>query len=105
MRQARTSFANTVNPFTNRVPLKTVPIPKVPKPRKGSTKYDEEFVKLLEFKSAIESSRDGAVTLRRALGRFLQFRNLRKTISIRTQLNKDTQQVTLWLEKKDGVSK
>lgn len=81
--------------------MKEVPVPKVVMPRKGHTKYDAEFEKMLEFKTGIESTEDGFEVLRRAMQRFLEFRNLKETISIRRQINKKTRMVTLWLEPKE----
>jgi hypothetical protein len=99
--QPRTSWAKPHNPFTGKVTMNEVPIPKISMPRKGHTKYDAEFEKLLEFKSGIESTEDGFEVLRRAMQRFLEFRNLKSTISIRRQINKQTRMVTLWLEPKE----
>jgi hypothetical protein len=96
----RTNWANTNNPFTGKVLIKEVPVPKVVMPRKGHTKYDTEFEKLLEFKSGIESTENGFEVLRRAMQRFLEYRNLKETISVRRQINKQTRMVTLWLEPK-----
>ena len=63
--------------------MKEVPLPKVAMPRKGHTKYDAEFEKLLEFKSGIESTEEGFEVLRRAMQRFVKFRNLQDKVSIR----------------------
>lgn len=97
-----TSWANKRSPFTGKVPMKEVPIPKIAQPRKGHTKYDAEFEKLLEFNSGIESTEEGFEVLRRALMRFVQFRNLRGRVSVRRQINKTTRMVTLWLEPKEA---
>jgi hypothetical protein len=97
----QTSWASKNSPYTGKVPLREVPVPAVVKPRKGSTKYDDEFEKLLKFKTAIESTEEGFEVLRRAMQRFLGFRNLKDKISIRRQLNRTTRQVTLWLEPKE----
>ena len=100
----QTSWINNRSPFTGKVPMKEVPIPKVAVPRKGHTKYDAEFEKLLEFKSGIESTEAGFEVLRRALMRFVQFRNLRGRVSVRRQINKSTRMVTLWLEPKESAN-
>ena len=99
--QPRTSWAKPNNPYTNKVPMKEVPVPKIVKPRKGHTKYDDEFEKLLEFKTAIESTEDGFEVLRRAMQRFLEYQNLKETISIRRSMDRQTRMVTLWLEPKE----
>ena len=80
--------------------MKEVPLPKVAMPRKGHTKYDAEFEKLLEFKSGIESTEEGFEVLRRAMQRFVKFRGLQDKVSIRRQINRTTRMVTLWLEPK-----
>lgn len=100
----QTSWINNRSPFTGKVPIKEVPVPKVAVPRKGHTKYDEEFEKLLEFKSGIESTEGGFEVLRRALMRFVEFRGLRGKVSIRRQINKSTRMVTLWLEPKESAN-
>lgn len=94
----RTSWASNNSPYTGKVPLKEVPLPDVVKPRKGHTKYDAEFEKLLEFKSGIESTEEGFEVIRRAMQRFLKFRGMTHQISIRRQINRQTRMVTLWLE-------
>ena len=98
--QPQTSWANKRSPFTNKVPMKEVPLPEVVMPRKGRTKYDAEFEKLLKFKSGIESTEEGFEVLRRAMQRFVQFRGIQDKVSIRRQINRKTRMVTLWLEPK-----
>lgn len=97
----QTTWANKRSPFTNRVPMKEVPVPQVAQPRKGHTKYDAEFEKLLEFKSGIESTEAGFEVLRRAMMRFVKFRGLNDKITVRRQINRKTRMVTLWLEPKN----
>lgn len=101
--QPQTSWANKRSPFTGKVPMKEVPVPQIVMPRKGHTKYDEEFEKLLEFKTGIESTEDGYETLRRALQRFVKFRDIQEQVSIRRQINRKTRMVTIWLEPKKEV--
>jgi hypothetical protein len=96
----QTTWAKPQNPYTGKVPMKEVPLPKVVMPRKGHTKYDDEFEKLLEFKNGIESTEEGFEVLRRAMQRFVKFRGLQDQISIRRQINRKTRMVTLWLEPK-----
>jgi hypothetical protein len=98
-----TRFASTVSPFTGMVPIKEVAIPEVPKIRKGRTKYDAQFEKLLLMKSGLEFPNNSFVAVRRAFQRFLNFRELRGKVVVRQHLNKETGMVTLWLEKKDAV--
>lgn len=91
------------SPYTGKVPMKEVPVPKVVMPRKGQTKYDAEFEKLLTFKNGIESTEGGFEVLRRALQRFVKYRNLQEQVSIRRQINRTTRMVTIWLEPKKEV--
>ena len=100
MTHPRTTWATGTSPYTGKVPVKEVPIPKRPLQRKGHTKYDEEFEKLLTFKTALECDEDNFQTLRRAIKRFVDFRELSGKVTVRQQLNPHTRQVTLWLEKK-----
>jgi hypothetical protein len=97
----QTAWANKRSPYTGKVPMKEVPVPKIVQPRKGHTKYDEEFEKLLEFKSGIESTEEGFEVLRRAMQRFVKFRGLQEQVSIRRQIDRKTRMVTLWLEPKE----
>ena len=98
--QPQTQWAKK-NPYSGKVLIKEVPIPKVVMPRKGRTKYDDEFEKMLKFKNGIESTEEGFEVLRRAMQRFLKFRNLTETISIRRQINRQTRMITLWLQPKE----
>ena len=96
----RTTWADRTNPYTGKIPVKEVPIPKRPLQRKGKTKYDEEFEKLLTFKTALETHEDNFSAMQRALKRFVKFRELTGAVTVRQQLNPLTRHVTLWLEKK-----
>lgn len=99
----RTTWANGVSPITGKVPLREVPIPVRPKQRKGRTKYDEDFERLVEGKTAIEVHEDNFQTLRRALQRFIVFRQLTGQVSVRQQINPQTRMVSVWLERREGV--
>lgn len=98
--QPITTWATKRSPYTGKVPMKEVPAPAIAKPRKGRTKYDEEFERLLDFKTGLESTEAGFEILRRAMQRFVVYRGLQGQVSIRRQLNRQTRMVTLWLEKK-----
>lgn len=100
----KTTWASSKSPFTGKVRMKEVPIPKVVMPRKGHTKYDDEFEKLLEFKSGIESTEEGFETLRRALQRFIGFRDLKEKVSLRRHIDRKTRMVTIWLEPKEKTN-
>lgn len=103
MHTPQTTWAKKASPFTGKVPMKEVPVPQVVMPRKGHTKYDDEFEKLLEFKSGIESTEGGFEVLRRALQRFVQFRGMQEQVSIRRHIDRKTRMVTIWLEPKKEV--
>lgn len=96
----RTTWADKANPYNGKVPVREVPIPKRSTMRKGHTKYDEEFEKLLTFKTAIEMHEDNFSAMQRALKRFIKFRDLVGKVTVRQQLNPMTRHITLWLEKK-----
>lgn len=97
----RTTWADRTNPYTGKAPIKEVPIPKRPLQRKGCTKYDEEFEKLLTFKTAIEMHEDNFAPMQRAIKRFIKYRDLVGKVTVRQQLNPLTRHMTLWLEKKE----
>lgn len=97
----RTTWVGAKSPYTGKVPLREVPVPTRPKQRKGRTKYDEEFERLLTGKSAIEMHEDNFPTLRRALQRFIVFRELTGKVSVRQQINPQTRMISVWLEKQE----
>lgn len=86
--------------MTGKVDMKEVPIPDAPVKGKGRTKYDKEFEKLLEFQSAIETDEDSFDSLRRAIKRFIDFRELNGKVMVRQQINPRTRMVTMWLQPK-----
>lgn len=96
----RTTWANKIDPYTGKVPVKEVPVPARKAQRKGATKYDEEFHKLMTFKTAIEMHEDNFPSIQRALKRYVKFRDLGSKVCIRQQLNPMTRHITVWLEKK-----
>lgn len=98
-----TKFASANSPFTGAVPLKHVPIPQVVRTAKGTTKYDAEFERLLEMRSAIETTEAGFTAINRALARFMENKKLRGKLTVRRTTNTHTHTVTVWLEKKDAV--
>ena len=100
MTKPRTQWAAKVNPLTGKVPINEVSIPEVPRMRKGRTKYDDEFEKLLSYSTALEVHQPNFELVRRALKRFLDFRDLGGAVAIRQLLNPETRMVALWLEKK-----
>lgn len=97
----RTSWAKANNPYTKKVIIKMGDIPVVPKQRKGHTKYDEEFSKLLGFKKSIIIPIEGMDTIRRALQRFIGFRNLKGKVTVRQKVDKEHGTMTMWMEKNE----
>lgn len=87
-------------PFKGLEDIKTVKIPDEPRKRKGHTMYDAQFERLMEFKDAIQVPVNGFDTIRRAMQRFIKFRNLTGTVCLRQVTDKRAETVTIWLEKK-----
>ena len=120
MTTVRTSWASGINPITNKpapapitakgldphtgkIPLKEIPVPSRPLQRKGRTKYDEEFEKLLAGKTALQMHESNYQTMRRALQRFIVFRGLTGKVAVRQQTNTKTRMVAVWLEQREDV--
>lgn len=104
----QTTFAPVHNIFTNQpikkpkplpvaVEVKFVPIPNVHSKRKGSTKHDAEFEKLLDFKQAMQVPEDDFGGIRKSMQRFLENKGLRDKVSVRQHKDYKTKSVTIWL--------
>lgn len=102
MTTPRTAWAPTAV-YVAGVPVKEVPIPHKPLKGKGQTKYDQQFEKMLQHKTAIEIHEDNFEAMRRALMRFREYRNLKGKLTIRQHMNSETRMVTLWFEMKDEM--
>ena len=88
---------NLVNIFENSA-IAFVPIPDKPaRGAKGTTLYDEEFKKLLNFKQAMRVPEFQFGGMRKALQRFLDNRGLRQTVSMRQKKDYKTKSYTIWL--------
>jgi hypothetical protein len=98
-----TSFATATNPFTGKPVLKEVPIPAINRVSKGMTKYDAEFDKLVQMKSAIEFPERNFQSVRRALQRYILNKDLRGKVAVRQAVKRGTGEIIVWLEKKDEV--
>ena len=92
-----TKFASKANPFTGEELVKIVPIPKVHIKAKGTTKYDDKFEQLLDFQQAMQMPEYEFPSVRKALQRFMDNRNLRTTVSIRQFKDYKTKTYTVWL--------
>lgn len=86
--------------MTGMIDYKEVPIPNKPLKGKGRTKYDELFEGMMEKNVAVETAEDSFDSLRRAVKRFVDFRDLTGKVIVRQQMNPKTRMVTMWLEKK-----
>lgn len=95
-----TTFASKVNIFTGEDLVKIVPIPNVHSKSKGTTKYDDKFEQLLDFKQAMQMPEIEFAGVRKALQRFMDNRGLRTTASIRQFKDYKTKTYTLWLVNK-----
>lgn len=93
-----------LDPHTGKLPMREVPVPpKRPLPRKGRTKYDEEFGRLLAGKAAIQVHEVNSSAMRRALKRYVTLQGLQGKVALRQQINRENRTLTLWLEKKEDV--
>ena len=90
-------FASKTNPFTGEDLVKIVPIPAVHSKAKGTTKYDDKFEHLLDFKQAMQMPEGEFSGARKALQRFMYNRDLRATVSIRQFKDYKTKTYTMWL--------
>lgn len=92
-----TRFAPTINIFTGKEVIDFVPIPKTSTNRKGTTKHDAKFERLLNFKEALSVPEHDFGGMRKALQRFLDNRKLRGKVSMRQLKDHRTKSYTLWL--------
>ena len=93
-----TRFAPVVNIFTGQDVIEIVSIPEAPaKGAKGTTLHDEKFKQLLDFKQALKVPEYQFGGMRKALQRFLDNNNLRKTVSMRQKKDYKTKSYTIWL--------
>ena len=94
-----TKFAPVHNIFTGQevTSLKVVPIPSVHSKRKGTTLHDEKFHALMKFDKALNMPEDQFDSVRKSLQRYLENRDLRKTVSIRQHKDPKTKSFTVWL--------
>jgi hypothetical protein len=97
----RTNWVKPKAPEPGLVQMKEVEIPNITLRRKGKTKYDEIFLKLLEFKNGVQADKKDAELIRRSLQRFIIFRGLKDTVRLRSHIDEDSRKVTVWLEKKE----
>lgn len=65
--------------------------------RRGTTMYDEHFKKLLTFKEAMQVPEHEFEAVRKAVSRFLRFRSLEKSVSVRQKKDHRTKTYLIWL--------
>ncbi len=93
-----TRFAPIQNIFTGKDVIQFVPIPERPaRGEKGTTLHDDKFVKLLDFKQALQVPEFQFGGMRKALQRFLDNNGLRKKVSMRQKKDYKTKTYTIWL--------
>lgn len=100
-----TKFATTYNPFTGESNIKIVPIPNIGSKGKGKTIYDEHFERLLDFEQAMQIPEDQFHAVRRALGRFLVYRDIKDKCSIRQMKHPKTKTYALWISNQPTQSR
>ena len=93
-----TQFATKHNPFTGEPLIKLVPIPVAcGRSLKGGTKYDDEFMGILDCKQALQIPELEFQPMRKALYRFMTNQGIRHSHSVRQYKNPKTKAYTLWL--------
>lgn len=92
-----TRFAPVRNIFTGKEVIEFVPIPTINPKRKGTTKHDDKFEKLLGFKEALSVPEYEFGGMRKALQRFLDNKGLRNQVSMRQLKDHRTKSYTIWL--------
>lgn len=93
-----TRFATPINIFTGQEVIELVSIPEMPgRGTKGTTMHDAKFDKLVNFDKALKLPEYEFSGIRKALQRYLDNNNLRKTVSIRQKKDHKTKSYTIWL--------
>ena len=81
-----------------KVNVRMIPIPDdAHTKRKGTTKYDEHFEKLMDFKEAMQVPENDFSLIRKAITRFLTFRGLTDSVSVRQMKDHRTKTYLIWL--------
>lgn len=92
-----TKFIGKTNPFTGESTIKIVPVPDRRTKIKGTTGYDEHFVKLLDFKQAMRVPEEEFTAVRVAIRRFMSNHNISDTCAVRQMKEHATKTYTIWL--------
>lgn len=93
-----TQFATRHNPFTGESLIKLVPIPVAcGRSLKGGTKYDDEFMGILDCTQALRIPESEFQAMRKALYRFMTNHGIQHSHSVRQYKNRKTKNYSLWL--------
>jgi hypothetical protein len=92
-----TKFASSNNIFTGEPQVRFVPIPDVPKKKKGTTLHDHKFDKLIGFDTALVIHENEMGGIRKSLQRYLDNKGMRQTASMRQLKDHKTKSYTVWL--------
>jgi uncharacterized protein YggL (DUF469 family) len=92
-----TKFASPTNIFTNEPQVRFVPIPDVPRKKKGTTLHDDKFDKLIGFDTALVINENEMGGIRKSLQRYLDNKGMRQTASMRQLKDHKTKSYTVWL--------
>lgn len=92
-----TKFAAATNIFTGEPQARFVPIPDVPRKKKGTTLHDDKFDKLIGFDTALVVHENDMGGMRKSLQRYLNNKGMRKTVSMRQLKDHKTKSYTIWL--------
>lgn len=93
----QTRFAPVHNIFTGEEVIRFVPIPEVHSKRKGTTQHDAKFDKLLDFEQALLVPEYEFQSVRKALHRYIENRQIKDKVSVRQNKDARTKSYTIWL--------
>jgi hypothetical protein len=92
-----TKFATATNIFTGEPQARFVPIPDVPRKKKGTTLHDDKFDKLIGFDTALVVHESDMGGMRKSLQRYLSNKGMRQKVSMRQLKDHRTKSYTIWL--------
>lgn len=93
-----TVFTGGRNPFKAGEPYPFVPAPNIPAMRKGSTRFDTQFLHMIETGQAMLLPEADFDSVRKAFQRFEVMRGIKGSHSFRRQHDPRTKTYTVWLE-------
>jgi hypothetical protein len=92
-----TKFATATNIFTGEPQARFVPIPDVPRKKKGTTLHDDKFDKLIGFDTALVVHENDMGGMRKSLQRYLRNKEMSQKASMRQLKDHKTKSYTIWL--------